>query len=309
MAEPGARTARLASRSRGPPGAVLIVTGRGALRLLVIVAVLAVLEGERSFGFVALTASGVDHARDTPTPSQPHAGAPSASPPSASPVPAFAEEGDGPLNPRWSAFYARNDPGFDVDADFMSDLSRVAVASGAVTLTAERARTPSGRPYASAMIATRTTFAQAFGTWEARIRFPEGQGVWPGFFLLPQGQAAPYPEIDIFEAYPAAPGRGGMGTSVIVSTVHVAPGVARHIAFDTGLDLTADFHVYRMTWSATTLEFSFDGRVYWTVTRDIPKVPMYPVLDLAMGAPGYRVDDTTPPVVRMDIDYLRVFAP
>lgn len=285
------------------------MSGRGALRLLVIVMLLTILEGERSFGYGPLIATGYGTASDAPEPSG-TTGRPASLPPVVvEPAPSFAEDGAGPLNPAWTAFFAAGDPGFDVDADFMSDLSRVSVASGLVTLKAERAITPSGRPYASAMISTRTTFAQAFGTWEARIRFPAGQGVWPGFFLLPKGQLGPYPEIDIFEAYPGLPGRGGLGRSVIVSTVHLSAGVTHHKTFDAGIDLTADFHVYRMTWTPARLEFSLDGRVYWTVTDDIPKVPMYPVLDLAMGAPGYRVDGTTPTTATMDIDYLRVFAP
>ena len=179
-----------------------------------------------------------------------------------------------------------------------------------VTFKAERKATPSGRPYASAMIGTRTTFAQAYGVWETRLRYPAGRGVWPGFFLLPKGQMAPFPEIDILEAYPGPTGaNGGLGKRVIVTTVHLSAAVAHSIAFDAGIDLTTDFHTYRMEWTPGRLVFSLDGAVYWTLTEDVPSVPMYPILDLAMGASGFRVDETTPDPAVMDVEYVRVFAP
>ena len=41
-----------------------------------------------------------------------------------------------------------------------------------------------------------------------------------------------------------------------------------------------------------------------------PQGPMYPIVNLAMGVPGiYEVDGTTPDTVKMDIDYVRVYAP
>jgi hypothetical protein len=36
---------------------------------------------------------------------------------------------------------------------------------------------------------------------------------------------------------------------------------------------------------------------------------MYPILNLAIGATGYRIDGSTPASLDMDIDYLRVYAP
>jgi beta-glucanase (GH16 family) len=53
--------------------------------------------------------------------------------------------------------------------------------------------------------------------------------------------------------------------------------------------------------------FSVDGVETGRITTNVPSVPMYPILNLAMGAPGYRVDATTPDVLRMDIDYVRIW--
>ena len=124
---------------------------------------------------------------------------PAPTPPVATPAPTprltfDAECAGSSLDPAFRALYGQGDPGFGLDSDFMADLRQVSVANGLCTITAQRMTTPMGRPYASACFATFGTFAQTYGTWEARLRYPAGQGVWPAFWLLPVGQKGPYPE-------------------------------------------------------------------------------------------------------------------
>ena len=62
--------------------------------------------------------------------------------------------------------------------------------------------TPNSGPnyeYHSGMISTYASFAQRFGRFEIRCRFPAGQGLWPAFWLLPANAFGP-PEIDVLEA-------------------------------------------------------------------------------------------------------------
>jgi beta-glucanase (GH16 family) len=214
------------------------------------------------------------------------------------------------INPAWSSLFGPGDPGFAIDTDFMADLRQVSVANGLCTITAERKTTPSGRPFASACLATFGTFAQSYGTWEARFRYPAGQGMWPAFFLLPEGSKNPYPEIDVLEAYPAPAGSGGgSGANVIVSTLHYGLGLNHYFAVDMGVDMTSAFHTYKLVWSPGRIVFYVDGSAIGTVTSDVPSGRMYPIFDLALGTGGYRVDGTTPSPARMDIDYLRVSTP
>jgi beta-glucanase (GH16 family) len=195
----------------------------------------------------------------------------------------------------------------------MGDLRQVSVANGYARITAERMTTPSGRPYGSAIFSPYGTFSQAYGTWEARLRYPKGQGVWPAWFLLPVGQKSPYPEIDIFEAYPAPPSGGGSGVNVVGTTDWYGTGLNHNFVTDftsLGINITdGAFHVWKMVWTPASLVFSVDETVIGSITQDVPSVPMYPIFDLALGAPGYRVDGTTPSLLTMDIDYLRVYAP
>jgi hypothetical protein len=236
--------------------------------------------------------------------------------PDPGPTLTFATEcGGSSLDSRWRALFGAGDPGFGRDSDFMGNLSQVSVANGRCRITAERKATPSGRPYASACIATYGTFAQKYGIFEARVRYGNGQGVWPAFFLLPAGQKSPYPEVDIFEAYPGDPAIAGPG--VVVFNVHYAGEPADEYqrqqmwegAYVPGVpDLTLDYHVYRLVWTSSKVEFWLDGVLKFTVREHVPQVAMYPILNLAMGAPSYRIDGSSPDVVNMDIDYVRVWS-
>lgn len=231
--------------------------------------------------------------------------------PPTGPVPTLDVPFDGSSVPGLlHAEFQPGDPGYGLDSDFLGHLGQVTVAHGYATITAERKATPSGRPYASASMDTYGSFGQLYGSFESRIRYPKGQGVWPAFWLLPVGQRAPYPEIDVFEAYPAPPGPGGgSGVGTIIQTVHYAGETTSLYTVVVPVpDMTLDWHVHRIEWSPAAIVFKVDGVETSRQTTHIPTVPMYPILTLAMGAPGYRVDATTPSIVRMDIDYLRAWA-
>ncbi len=212
------------------------------------------------------------------------------------------------LDPRLKPTYQVGDPGYGADSDFLGSMAQVSVANGLLTITAERKATPSGRPYASACIGTNGTWGQKYGVFEARIRYPGGQGAWPAFWLLETGPVTSPPEIDIFEAYPSN-GPAGSGPNVAIMTNHyVVGGPSQYIAWDAGFDLTADFHVWRCEWRADAIKVFCDGVLRATLAGHSPAVQMYPILTLAMGSGPYRVDGTTPAVLKMDVDYLRAWA-
>jgi glycosyl hydrolase family 16 len=234
-------------------------------------------------------------------------------PPDPGPVLTFSAECNGSaIDPDLRALYGAGDPGFGYDSDFMGNMSQVSIANGRCTITAERRSTPSGRPYATACIATYGTFGQKFGIFEARIRYGNGQGAWPAFWMLPVGQKNPYPEIDIFEAYPGDVNIAG--PNLVVQGLHYAgepvdPSLRTSMwrAVDAGYDLTGGFHTYKIVWTTNKVDFYFDGARTHTVTSHVPQVAMYPIVNLAMGNAGYRVDSTTPDVVKLDIDWIRVY--
>ncbi len=210
------------------------------------------------------------------------------------------------------ALYGPGDPGFGLDSDFMGDLRQVSVANGLCSITAVRKTTPSGRMYGSAAMATYGTFAQRYGTFEARIRYPKGAGVWPAFWLLSEGTVATPPEVDVLEARPGpglTPVNGSAGTDVAIATNHYAGGSPQYTVWDAGTDLTTGFHVWRLEWTPLALVVKVDGTQIATLTGHVPTTAMYPIINLAIGATGYRADGTTPSSLTLDVDYIRVYAP
>jgi beta-glucanase (GH16 family) len=195
--------------------------------------------------------------------------------------------------------------------------ANVVVANGVVSLTA-RQELSLGLPYTSGMINTGGDFATGsanlpgfsfrYGYIEARMKLPKGTGLWPAFWMLP----TPAPdgtyhdgdgEIDIMET---------IGSQPTVTEAHLHHVADYGKALRTGIDLSAGFHTYGLDWQADHLTWYFDGNSFFTVTSNVPNVPMYPIFNLAIGDanswPG-APDATTNFPQSLQIDYVRLFTP
>ncbi len=194
--------------------------------------------------------------------------------------------------------------GFGSDSEFIDDGDSLVVGGGICQIVARRTSTPSGRAYASTIISTRDRWSQAFGTWEARLRLPSGRALWPAFWLDPADGSWP-PEIDIVEALP--PGSTGNNGPIVDSTLHYSSSNRTiTIRLPTGVDLSRDFHVYKMVWTAQSLAFYLDGNPVGEITSQVPTEPMFPILNLAVGGQGIRPDKSTPDVAALEVDYIRI---
>lgn len=227
-------------------------------------------------------------------------------PPPPTTVYTFEDNFDGAaLKPAWVSLLGPGDPGDRLDTDVMGNLSQVTLANGIATIAVERKATPSGRPFAGAMMATYGTFSQKYGTWEARVRYDEAKGTWPSWFLLPVGMKGPFPEIDVFEAYGDA---ACLGPNAVTQTIHRAAGDnVMKIASN-----TSGWRTYKIVWTATKVEFYIDGALTFAVTDParVPQVAMYPIFVFGVGAnlAACRADATTPARLTMDVDFIRVQA-
>ena len=94
---------------------------------------------------------------------------------------------------------------------------------------------------------------------------------------------------------------------MVLTTLHYAGG-SHNFAYNHGSDMTTDFHTHRLTWTPGLLVFSVDGVETGRISSDVPDMPMYPIISLAVGADGYRVDQRSPAIATMDVDYMRVWA-
>jgi beta-glucanase (GH16 family) len=202
------------------------------------------------------------------------------------------------------------------EAERYTDRSENArVEDGCLVIEARREKLE-GSYYTSARLKTQGLRAFKHGRVEARIKVPGGKGMWPAFWLLGADiGAAGWPacgEIDVMEYV-------GKDSSGVHGTIH-GPGYSGPLGptkrLETGLDVSADFHVYAVEWEVGTIRWYFDGAEYssaspatvagkdWAFDKEF-----FVILNLAVGGkwPGPVALDTSFPA-RMLVDYVRVYA-
>jgi Glycosyl hydrolases family 16 len=148
-------------------------------------------------------------------------------------------------------------------------------------------------------------FAQSFGYFEMRAKFPSGPGVWPAFWLI--GRTAAYTaEIDVVEHHGDLPG-------FFTSAVHVwdktgagqSASVHQRTSVPEG-SLSADFHTYGVSVEKDFIRVYFDRRQVWETPTPVEhQMPKYVLLDLALGS-GFSIEKTPNPS-HMFVDYVKVW--
>lgn len=163
-------------------------------------------------------------------------------------------------------------------------------------------------------VVTRGIFAQTYGRFEARIRYPNttASGLWSNFWIYPEDQAyGPWPksgEVDIAERW------SSHGDSVFPS-LHYPLSNRNDTGQTCKVDNAAQWHTYRLDWTRTTMTFYYDGKFCfarnWTLfTRSTKPFdqPFYLVLSNGFGDPTTRrISSLLPKSGSMDVDYVRVW--
>jgi beta-glucanase (GH16 family) len=150
-----------------------------------------------------------------------------------------------------------------------------------------------------------TGFAQQYGYFEMKAKFPASAGTWPAFWLLnsaARSSGANAGEIDVVESYMFAP-------NYINTTLHDWTPPATTPAYNLAkvADLSDGFHVFGMLWTQSTMTFYCDGAVIFTTpTPTIMNQPYYPIIDLGLG--GGWPTNQTPAQSDMIVQYMRVYA-
>lgn len=171
--------------------------------------------------------------------------------------------------------------------------------------------------YTGGHLATNGRFAQTYGRFEVRARYPRsGSGLHAGFWMYPAkmtyGAWPASGEIDVSEWWSVAP-------NTMVPTLHYrgSSAAADSSRACTVTDPTA-WHVYRVVWQPTVISFSIDGRTcfsrQWTPT--LPQIAPEPfnrpftlVLTNAVDAnSGFnRVTSSTALPATYQVDYARAW--
>jgi beta-glucanase (GH16 family) len=201
----------------------------------------------------------------------------------------------------------------------------IAVADGTLRLTARQEPAPISCPglptgsttsYTGASVTSVGRFAQAYGRFEIRARFPAAQdaGLHSALWLWPvndtrYGAEPASGEVDIAEFYTSSPDR-------VIPYVHYAnPADTTVTNNECMVDHPDRFHVYTLEWTPLALEISIDGRQCvvnnWQpvgMAKPAPfDQPFFLNLTQAIGTgangvtPGTELPGTT------QVDYVRVW--
>jgi beta-glucanase (GH16 family) len=184
-----------------------------------------------------------------------------------------------------------------------------------------------GNSFTSARMMTQGRFAFLYGDLEARIKLPNtANGLWPAFWMMGNNAGAiVWPacgEVDITEMGSAAGITQGLQQKLVDSAVHYSNatnGYSNYVTWYTApVDLTLDYHLYKMSWTPTTITFYLDEVAIGSmdITADYLSEfhqPMFPILNIAIGGynPSYTgvyspgaVTATFP--ARMYVDWIRL---
>jgi beta-glucanase (GH16 family) len=177
------------------------------------------------------------------------------------------------------------------------------VRNGQLVLRAER-KARDGMPFTAGMVASHDKFSQRYGWFEARMQLPRGRGLWPAFWLLPDNRKWP-PEIDIMEHKGRIPDRVWM-------TLHLPqPGTWQSKSSGgewAGPDFTAGKHTFAVEWEPGSIRWFIDGVERHRIEQPMPDLPMYLILNLAVGGDwDGNPDATTIFPAEMLVDWVRVY--
>ncbi|UFH51844.1 glycoside hydrolase family 16 protein [Spirosoma sp. KNUC1025] len=176
-----------------------------------------------------------------------------------------------------------------------------------------------GKNYTSARLLTKGKQTWKYGRIEALAKLPKGVGTWPAIWMLGTNiSKAGWPkggEIDIMEHV-------GFDEGVVHGTVHTeAYNHTRKTEKGNAVsvpNVTTDFHLYAIEWTADQIDFFVDNQKYYSVQKSVLgnteaqwpfDQPFYLILNVAVGGNwgGQKgVDETIWPQ-RMEIDYVRVY--
>lgn len=203
---------------------------------------------------------------------------------------------------------------------YTSNSKNAYIKDGILTLEAVK-ESSNGSSFTSSKLVTLGKASWKYGRFEARMRLPLGNGLWPAFWMLSVNNDWPMTgEIDIMEY------RGDKATQTN-STLHYGSAWPNNqydaSSLDTKLNLSSDFHVYAVEWTADEIRFYFDQTLVKRETKNPNSLnpasngnpwpwtsDFYIILNLAVGG-NYTGNPSANNVVltkpTFEIDYVRVY--
>ncbi len=217
---------------------------------------------------------------------------------------------EGKPNPEfWTAEIGNNNGWGNEELEYYTDrLDNAVVNNGTLKINLKK-ESFEGLNYTSARLVTKGKKSFKYVKIEFRAKLPTGAGTWPALWMLGSNiDTMPWPacgEIDVMEHV-------GNQQNIIHGTLHLpsnfgANGVTASTNIPTA---SSDFHIYRVEWSSTSIQFSVDNNVYHTYanTNDSPfNSDFFLIMNVAMGGNFGGAVDTNFVSSSMEVDYVRVY--
>jgi beta-glucanase (GH16 family) len=210
------------------------------------------------------------------------------------------------------------------NACYIDSPNNLAESTGYLRISATRPAAPVAcgtrmADYLTTAVITKGKFAQQYGRFEMRAKFPPGVGLQPAFWMYPENLMATgtlnWGEMDIVEAYGAYPGYVQPRVHWMLADGNsTAPGGNCYIPTD-----TTSYHTYEMEWTSTTITFNYDGVTCWSIPKPESGAPTYSpapfdqkyfmIVELAIGGTSANLPNaTTPFPATMTVDYVRAWS-
>lgn len=178
--------------------------------------------------------------------------------------------------------------------------------------------------WTSARLISKGKFEFKYGRIVFRAKLPAGSGTWPALWLLgANNDKVGWPacgEIDIMEHIGRRPGK-------VQCALHTpaSHGNTQYVGYTEVPDFSNEFHLYEAHWTPEKIDFSVDGKIYYTYNPGVRDESTWPydhpffiIMNIAMGG-GLGSDqqyesgglkngiDPKLEKVSMEVDYVRVY--
>jgi len=195
---------------------------------------------------------------------------------------------------------------------YTSRSDNVIVEDGSLIITLKK-ESYEGAQYTSARMLTKGKYEFTYGRVEVRAKLPEGGGTWPAIWLLGANiDSAGWPacgEIDIME-------HRGNALGTVSSAMHTPSSNGDTVNKDEIFisDVSTEFHVYAVEWTASKMDFYIDDTLFYTYNPFNKNSSTWPfnsnefiILNVAMGGTFGGNIDSSFTESTMEIDYVRVY--